>query len=465
MNCCPEKLKSFECDSAGDPGSSTGVVVPDLTEGDDLYDLFGKYLAPANTRRDFFLEAVAVAEAAHDLKSSSRPVLVRWTGQSREEVEATMWRGISSTLVVMFVVLALAAGFLTRIATNHEVLASVWEAHGGEWQQMLRAEGIPVAPTIRDFRQVCVLGFVIPYLVVMSSVILWSWVYCYSFGNVFATMFTGVIIFLLFSLMLANQTWIYGILSLLCAAIGTYIGRRNYYVNTFHFCSAQTHHSYTNVVPDSSGIEYQDAGKMRFSLDSGISVNQSFGYLYDGTTYCAAPVMSRDCASSGSCGCTGANCVLGSPTAPARTDFWAVGEDCCGDIGNFTCATANASIYATGMVLRDSAEQGVEDASILPYLRAVQAASDHFGLPLGGEPVLIEWGEGDAEEDFERLWVGRGIMVILVTAVLAFVVLAMPLSYLTMRAKRQAKGPAPGSAPQALQSRPPGAAFAAPPAP
>merc|ERR1719291_1071617 len=99
MNCCPEKLSSFECDSAGDPASNTGVVIPDLAEGDDLFDLFGKHLAPAEARRDLFLEAVAVAEAAPDLKSSSRPVLVRWTSQSREEIKAEMWRAISSTLV------------------------------------------------------------------------------------------------------------------------------------------------------------------------------------------------------------------------------------------------------------------------------------------------------------------------------------------------------------------------------
>jgi len=469
MNCCPEKLSSFECDSAGDLGSSTGVVVPDLSEGDDLYDLFGKHLAPADIRRDFFLEAVAMAEAAHDLKSSSRPVLVRWTSQSRAKIEADMWRGISSTLVVMFVVLALAAGLLARMATNHEVLASVWETHSGGWQQasLLRAEGIPVAPTIRDFRQVCVLGFVIPYLVVMSSVILWSWVYCYKFGTALATIFVGVVVFLVLSLMLSDQTWIYGLVTLVCAAIGTYIGRRNYFANTFHFCSAQTHHFYINVVPDRRAVEYADAGKMRFSSDSGISVNQSFGFEYDGTIYCAAPIMSSDCAGSGACGCTADSCDLGSPSAPARTDFWAVGEDCCGDIGNFTCGAANLSIHATtGLVLRDSAEQGVEDVSRFPYMQAVQAASDHFGLMLGDDPVLVQWGVGDVEEDFERLWVGRGILVILVTAFLAFVVLTVPLSFLTMRARRQAKGPSAGSAaPQALQSRPPGVAFAAPPAP
>jgi len=378
-----------------------------------------------------------------------------------------MWRAISSTLVVMFVVLGLAALLLTRIATNQEVLASVWEAHSSSWQQMfLRAEGIPVAPTIRDFRQVCVLGFVIPYLVVMSSVLIFSWVYCYSYASVIVTMFIGVLVFLISSLMLANQTWIYGILSLLCAAIGIHIGRQNYFANSFHFCQAQTHHFYTNVVPDSSGIEYVDAGKIRFSLDSGISVNQSFGFLYDGTTYCAAPVMSSDCASSGSCGCVTDACVLGSPTSPARTDFWALGEDCCGDIGNFTCGAADLNIYATtGLVLRDTAEQGVEDVSRLPYLEAVRAASDHFGLVLGDEPVLIQWGSGDVEKNFERLWVGRAIVVILVTAFLAFVALTMPLSFLTMRGRGQAKGSAPVSAPRALQSRPAGAAFAAPPAP
>lgn len=447
LDCCPGKLASFECDRADSPGATTGAVVPDLQEVDRMYDVFGKYLAPADVRRDLFLQAIKIAEAAHEVESSTRPILVRWVSETRRELAAAKWRSITLALVVSFFVIGLAALLLTMLAVNQQVTSRVWRSWAMGLDRPADANRPKVAPHLADFRQICVLGFVVPYLTIMSSVILWSWMYCYTFGTMYAVAFVSFLGMVVGPLLLTGQTFAYGIVTLFCAILGGYVGRRNYFNNTFHYCASRGRRSYTNVYPDGDGLQFQDAGKMQFVLDAGASGLQSVGFTYDGTLYCAAPILSSECASSGSCGCTSDSCAVGSSSLPAHTDFWAVGVDCCDDVGGFRCGGGvNSSIADRfGLVLRDSAEQGVKDAARLPYMRAVQAASDKFGLVAPEQPVLIQWSDGSGGADsVERLWVGRAIVVILATAALGFCSLSCLVCVALGRSRPRCRAPPKG---------------------
>jgi len=83
-----------------------------------------------------------------------------------------------------------------------------------------------------------------------------------------------------------------GFFILICCMAGHYIGNVNYKDNMFHYCGTSDRRTYTNVQADANTDLYFDAGRLEFHNSAILSTQHSVGFLYQGTTYCAAPVIS-----------------------------------------------------------------------------------------------------------------------------------------------------------------------------
>jgi hypothetical protein len=456
LNCCGV-MGDFECDQSREPSAHDGVVVPDPITGDSaFYDGIGKFLAPPTARRDIFLDAIKLAEGTHGLVSSAQPVLVRWISQSRNDLISSAWVSILLNLMAALFAASLAAVFLTFAILYPESLHKIWatklepsleraqefllgpssqlpQPHAAPPVTVAAANAPRPAPrnflkeqweaTVKGSREAWTLGLVIPFLVMLSSVVCWSCMQCFQWGELYEGLFVTILILVVVALLMGRHTFVYGILALVVALVGTYIGRQNYYANTFHYCAATGRRSYSNVLPGAPAAEYQDAGKLTFADGAKANGTQSVGYRFRGITYCAAPIVSEECAPPDpSVLQQAAPSCNGSSPVPVRSDFWAVGIGCCQARGGFECkGDADGEGSRTGVILRDSGEEGIEDDVRRSYLRAIKASSDLHNLPVSEEPALLMW--GNDLDGLRTEWLNRTFFVIMVTLLLSFIFL------------------------------------------
>merc|ERR1719464_392413 len=81
---------------------------------------------------------------------------------------------------------------------------------------------------------------------------------------------------------------------------------------------------YHNILASSQGAAYADAGRLHFAETSNVDTNRVLGHK-DGRRYCVAPIIDSGNAQM------------------MKISFWAVGLDCCGSRGDFTCGDAGSS--------------------------------------------------------------------------------------------------------------------------
>merc|ERR1719162_2083892 len=110
------------------------------------------------------------------------------------------------------------------------------------------------------------------------------------FMVVSVTVFSAVLVF---GMLLSKHALTHGVALLIFIIVGTQIGRYNYYQNTFHYFAVQSSESYTNVPAEADGKEYQDAGKLRFDDSTVLATHKAIGFMIQGVTYCAAPILSN----------------------------------------------------------------------------------------------------------------------------------------------------------------------------
>jgi len=103
---------------------------------------------------------------------------------------------------------------------------------------------------------------------------------------------------------------------LLGSLLGTYCYDHYGYFN-FMYANSRIYH---NVVPSENAASMSDAGRVVFAPEAWVDRSKAAGYSKSGTKYCAAPVRGLE--------------------EPRRVEFWAVGVDCCGTSGSFTCDAA-----------------------------------------------------------------------------------------------------------------------------
>jgi hypothetical protein len=123
-----------------------------------------------------------------------------------------------------------------------------------------------------------------------------------------------------------------GFLCFLACAVSTGLGKNNYtrWLDQYYEYEGQS--EYTNVVPSLPATAYLDAGKIVFSKDSHVDVSKFASHVHEGTTYCAAPVVSS-----------------AQSAATTAFGFWAAGLNCCSG-GNFTCDGALNKEANAGLV-------------------------------------------------------------------------------------------------------------------
>jgi len=138
----------------------------------------------------------------------------------------------------------------------------------------------------------------------------------------------------------------------------------------FYWYSVESH-VYTNILPTEPATGYIDAGKLVFADDSVVNKNHSVGFK-DHRVFCVAPIIEDPAAVL----------ALGEPQA---VHFWAVGLDCCGARGAFSCDDSWDWRARSGFVVR-SHEMHAQ------YVEAAQQAEAAFGLPAPmGEQLFVRW--------------------------------------------------------------------------
>mmetsp|Transcript_94946 Transcript_94946/g.245203 ORF Transcript_94946/g.245203 Transcript_94946/m.245203 type:complete len:309 (+) Transcript_94946:114-1040(+) len=125
--------------------------------------------------------------------------------------------------------------------------------------------------------------------------------------------------------------------------------------------------SYVNVLPSEAAEGFGDAGKLLFAEGARVDVERAVGYK-DGTVHCVAPIA--------------------DDVASDRVQFWAVGHDCCGQRGSFSCDDAWNPKARGGIVidLGDGVSRWDTD-----FGRAVRQAEAAFNLQSAEQVLFLRW--------------------------------------------------------------------------
>jgi len=327
VDCCKPGGKTkadFWCYDAGEPDVKTGWVLP-TQFGDALYSTLGRYVSPAESRRDLFVEAVQKAESVHGIVSpGEKAIFLRWTKTKKEDILFYEFIGVVVTVVISGAILAVMSFGMTRLYQrfthirvlydrsiaeqggvaeddyDRQFFADAVEGAGGELTDRIQSfQGMSVAQLAAkhhkppDPKDMCLMTIVIPYIVLMLCVVLCTFSPCYRLGHLVMAPFWCINLIFVLALLATPGRVVNGLFILLCCTAGYYIGITNYKQNMFHFCSSSDRRLYKEVPAAASTADYWDAGSLQFEASTMLSTYHSVGFLYQGTTYCAAPVIAR----------------------------------------------------------------------------------------------------------------------------------------------------------------------------
>jgi len=155
---------------------------------------------------------------------------------------------------------------------------------------------------------------------------------------------------------------------------------------------------YANVVPTQPSAAVADAGKIVFTHDSTVDTNHSVGFITEqGSTYCAAPIRDNN--------------------PMTRVEFWAVGIDCCGELGDFTCDSAGNPDAHAGIVVFDN--NGFFTSSRHDYYdKARLKAEAQWSLLSRPSPLYVRWVAQTELTMLENYYTVQLIVALVVTPVL-----------------------------------------------
>jgi len=492
MDCCGSGGGGkFECDDAGQVGAKNGYVMQNPT--DALFDMVGKYIAPPILRRDIFLQAIAKAEHTQQLTTGKVPLLVRWTKLTKEEmIEQEVIHIIFQCAFNLVLALGMSL-LLTKLvhrfvhlrkiqkvsklgaeAAEKEVNVSARMAEflGGaeDDAEFLRAELGRHAELVGDhlalasprsggprpklkLKDTFITGIIVPYTLMMLSVLLTTYSPCWRFGHLLYAPFLTMNGIGILALLATPGRVLNGFFILLVSITGFYIGAENYSANMYNYCKVEDRRTYSNVPTESESDTYWDAGTLKFEERSYLSQEHAVGFLYHDVTYCAAPILSyeSDCTTAATVSLAGgiatpasflqrthrmhagskrgalvtdldAEADDGGPVqckkvAPKQVDYWAIGTGCCGARKDFRCdGGKDKNAHSGVVVLANGAGEPGDDRE--QFANAIKQSAASYGLPLPSSPVLIRWGR-DAKA-LQRDWKTRATGVIILTAMIGF---------------------------------------------
>eukprot|EP00451_Oxyrrhis_marina_P002030 CAMPEP_0204256122 /NCGR_PEP_ID=MMETSP0468-20130131/3592_1 /ASSEMBLY_ACC=CAM_ASM_000383 /TAXON_ID=2969 /ORGANISM="Oxyrrhis marina" /LENGTH=274 /DNA_ID=CAMNT_0051230051 /DNA_START=147 /DNA_END=971 /DNA_ORIENTATION=- len=179
------------------------------------------------------------------------------------------------------------------------------------------------------------------------------------------------------------------------------------------------HRAYTNVLPTDSAASHADAGVITFAKGSHVDVTQSTGYRM-GPLYCAAPIMDSGSVNS--------------------AEFWAVGVDCCSEVGDMWCDDVKDANSRVGSVVPPDVVSWLNLGAAQDYDKfraAVQQAASQFAIIAPADPIIVRW----TSSAVPKQW-GQAILWALLMAV-GFLVLCflfgMAVQFFTNRSATNAK--------------------------
>merc|ERR1719161_641458 len=117
VDCCPAR-GDFSCDDAWDPKSKSGIVMLGAeSEGGSSAGKQGFGLKFWDSPREYYLQAVREAEAAYSLKSTTKPVLLRWV-RDPQAIQDDYWRsgiGFLVASICVYLLLSIIVGAILQM--------------------------------------------------------------------------------------------------------------------------------------------------------------------------------------------------------------------------------------------------------------------------------------------------------------------------------------------------------------
>lgn len=154
-----------------------------------------------------------------------------------------------------------------------------------------------------------------------------------------------------------------GFLVLVSVAFAVPIGMLAWSQYMVEFVRLDSGASYSNVSPFEYSTTHADATILQFVTGTYVNTTESIGFLMSGNLYCVAPVVSS--------------------TGPTTPQYWAVGVDCCGLRGTFTCGDVGDPLALAAVVAYN--ELGA-------YSKAVRMAESIYGIPPSSHsPLFLKW--------------------------------------------------------------------------
>jgi hypothetical protein len=161
-----------------------------------------------------------------------------------------------------------------------------------------------------------------------------------------------------------------GVATVVCATVMGLFCYDAYGYFCYLYSNTRTYH---NVVASENAAAVADAGRLIFASEAHVDVTNAVGYAaQDGNRYCVAPI--RD-------------------MVEARTvEFWAVGYNCCGWMGQFDCDEAGAPSAHGGIVVLESLNLlGIISSNREQYDHARKKAEALYDLIPAIKPVYVRW--------------------------------------------------------------------------
>mmetsp|Transcript_16261 Transcript_16261/g.37512 ORF Transcript_16261/g.37512 Transcript_16261/m.37512 type:complete len:725 (+) Transcript_16261:141-2315(+) len=409
LDCCSGQ-QGFVCGDVLEESVHRGVLLHDPAHTDALYDSIGKYFVPAGRRVDLFQAAVDRAAVVHDIQLPSTVAFLEWSASTREEAMAVGWAWTLAAAIAFTIATILLAGGLAFLFSLYRT---------SQQRDFARGEGAEIPPSVWAFIEHITVPknttestrkeistFIGAYAVLVLSVMLWTWLPCYSTGPAMLALFVAGLCGGSVALLLTPHGALHGVHALFLAGVGTYFGWSNYVNNAQYHCGVSQRQQYTGVRPDADAAEYRDAGVLYFEGKASLG-SQVLGYLRRGVTYCVAPVLASD------------------ENRSSRVDFWAVGMDCCHGRSDFQCYPSGDHNATSGVVLKNSSSRVplLQPRTLQEeYYTAVKAASAAYNYNTSTEPILLHWGSD--VDALQHEWLTNSFGVVLVVAGFGLVAVA-----------------------------------------
>jgi len=159
-----------------------------------------------------------------------------------------------------------------------------------------------------------------------------------------------------------------GLLCLVATVSATACGLYNYHENMFGYWSYLDNGVYTNLLPSEPAASHFDAGKIFFSDDSRVDTTKAVGYK-DGSVYCVAPVL--------------------DDVPIPKVQYWAVGQNCCGQRADFNCDDSWSEKAHCGVVILESNEWLPSHRDM--YMKAVKLSESTYDIVSAPDPIFVRW--------------------------------------------------------------------------